>query len=598
MHHADPLVIAGIAALGISCQWLAWKWRIPAIIPLLAVGFLLGPILEWLHPRELVGDLFFPIISLSVALILFEGALTLEWKEIRHLQKVVRNLITTGALVTWALSSIATHWIVGLSWPLAILFGALIIVTGPTVIGPLLRNVRPTRQIASILKWEGILIDPIGALVAVVVFDVIVAEGPVGGWHLPALWAFLHIVGVGLSVGLSAGWVTARALKRHLVPDFLRDVFVLAVVLLAFGFSDALRSESGLLAVTIMGVCLANAGLPQLHEVWHFKERISILLISALFILLAANITRAELIYLSWESLVLLLFVIFIVRPLSVWVSTLGSSLSTQERLFLAWVAPRGIVAASVSSLFGLRLQEMGYKEANLLAPLTFLIIVGTVLLHGSTAKPLARRLGVAEEEPQGFLMLGANRFARLLAQRLQQQGFRTLLVDTNRHAVHLAHQQGLNVFHGNLLSPVVQDELDLSGIGRLLALTSNDEANALACVQFQSLFGHQEVYQLPPDFKELGETAPSYARGVMGRVLFDSRATFDWLDDMLEKGAYIEEIAITESYTYEEFLAEQGDQALPLLAFQEKRVIINTVESPFQVPVGWQLLALALPET
>lgn len=593
MEHSELMILAGVIGLGVFCQWLAWKWRIPAIIPLLAAGFTLGPILGWLHPQDLLGDLFFPVVSLSVALILFEGALTLEFREVRHVRRTVRNLITIGALITWWISAAAAYWLVDLSWPLAILFGALIMVTGPTVIGPLLRNIRPTAQVASVLKWEGILIDPIGALVALVVFDIIVAEGPAGVWGLPALWTLLRIIAVGLSIGAAAGWLTSLSLKRYWTPDYLRDLTVLVAVLLTFAISDLLQSEAGLLAVTVMGVWLANAGLRQLHEVWHFKERISILLISTLFIVLAANISRTDLALLTWSSLALLLVVIFVARPLSVWVSTLGSGLNKQERLFLGWVAPRGIVAASVSSLFAFRLQEMGYEEGRLLAALTFLIIVGTVLIHGSTAKWWARRLGVAEAEPQGFLLLGATPFAHALAKVLNRHDFRTLLVDSNRHLVNLAQMQGLEAFHGNLLSAVVQDEINLSGIGRLMALTSNDEANALACGQFQMVFGSEEVYQLPPDIRDIRQGEPAYAAGHMGRTLFGNQATFDWIDDLMHHGAQVKATPLTEEFPYEAYQAQWGDRARLLLAFRGAQVVINTVDAPLQPRPGWKLVAL-----
>ncbi|GIX47199.1 MAG: sodium:proton antiporter [Candidatus Tectimicrobiota bacterium] len=593
MAHLELPVVAGILTLGILCQWLAWRLRIPAIIPLLTAGFAVGPGLGWLYPKELLGPLFFPVISLSVGVILFEGALTLEFREIRQVRQAVRSLITVGAGVTLVAGALASYWTVGLSWPLAVLFGALIVVTGPTVIGPLLRNIRPSAQVASILKWEGILIDPIGALLAVVIFDVIVAEGPAGSLSLHALVTVLRILAAGLAVGAGAGAFTAAALKRYWVPDYLREAFVLVVVLASFAVADVLQSESGLLAVTIMGIWLANVGLHQLHEVWHFKERLTVLLISGLFILLAANISREELALLDLRSLLLLGMVLFVIRPLSVFVSTVGAGLSRNERLFLAWVAPRGIVAASVSSLFAFRLQEIGYTEARLLAPLTFLVIVGTVLIHGMTAKGWAQRLGVAEVEPQGFLFLGAMPFARMLAAVLDREGFATLLVDTNRHHVHLARLEGLQAVHGNLLSSVVQDELDLAGIGRLLALTSNDEANALACIQFRQLFGSNEVYQLPPDPSEHEETAPLYAGGAMGRLLFAPHATYDQIEAWVQKGAKIAVTQLTEKFTYADYQAYWGERALPLIAIQDSKVMVATVEAPLQPRAGWKVVAL-----
>lgn len=593
MEHATILILAAIVGLGIACQWIAWRMQIPAILPLLLVGFLVGPVADWLHPRELLGELFFPAVSLSVAVILFEGALTLEFREIRHVQRAVRRLVSVGALITWLGAGAAAHFLLNLSWSLALLFGALVVVTGPTVIGPLLRNVRPTAQVSSVLKWESILIDPIGALLAVVVFDVIVAEGPTGDFRLQALITFLRIVIVGMVMGVVGGLVVREALRRHAVPDYLRDLFVLAVVLVAFALSDILQSESGLLSVTVMGILLANSRLKVLHELWHFKERISILLISGLFILLAANVDRDAWRLPSWQSVVLLGVVLFVLRPLSVFASTAGTPLSRNERLFLAWVAPRGIVAASVSSLFAVRLENLGFENAYMLAPLTFLVIVSTVLLHGSTAKWLACRLGVAEAAPQGFLFMGANPFARALASVLKEAGFRVLLVDTNYRNVRQARQQGLEVHHGNALDENTQEELNFSGLGRFLALTSNEEANALACLEYRPIFGSQEVYQLQPSGSNGSET--SLLRGRLGRLLFDARATYEVLDEALRQGAAIKVTSLTDQFTFSDYRQMWGQRALPLLAYREKdkNVMIATTDAPFRPGAGWNLVAL-----
>ncbi len=593
MEHATMLILAVIVGLGIACQWVAWRLRVPAILPLLLTGFFVGPVTGWLHPRELLGELFFPVISLSVAVILFEGALTLEFREVRHLRRVVRRLVSVGALVTWLGGGVAAHLLLGLDWLLALLFGALIVVTGPTVIGPLLRNVRPTPQISSVLKWESILIDPIGALLAVVVFDVIVAEGPLGDFRLQALMTFLRIVAVGILVGIASGFFVREVIRRHLVPDYLRDLFVLAVVLVIFAISDVLQSESGLLSVTVAGIFLANSHLKVLHELWHFKERISILLISGLFILLAANVERDVWKLLNWQSVALLGVVLFVLRPLSVLVSTLGSSLSRNERLFLAWIAPRGIVAASVSSLFAVRLQNLGFENAYLLAPLTFLIIVGTVVLHSSTAKWLACRLGVAEAAPQGFLFMGANPFARALAGALRAADFRVLLVDTNYRNVSQARQEGLEAYHGNALDENVQEELNFSGLGRFLALTSNDEANTLGCLEYRFLFGSQEVYQLSPARAGGDSGEVSISRSHSGHILFDTQATYDVLDAALRQGATIKTTLLTEQFSYDDYCQMWETRALPLLAYRHKHVTVATADAPFRPKAGWHLVAL-----
>lgn len=589
-------LLAGLLVLAIFCQWIAWRVKIPAILPLLAAGFLVGPVLGLLNPQELLGDLFFPEVSLLVAVILFEGALTLRWQEVRQVASTVRNLITLGAVITWVGGTLAAFYLVGLSWEISLLFGALIVVTGPTVIAPLLRNVRPTAQVASVLKWEGILIDPLGALMAVLIFDFIVAEGGPGDLGLSAFVVFLQIILIGSATGLVGGFAVAQILKRYLVPDYLRDVTILALVMGVFAFSDHFQTESGLLAVTVMGVFLANSNLHQLREVWYFKEKLSVLFISGLFIQLAANISLDDLALLDWRAFVLLIVVMFVLRPLGVQLSSLGSMLNRNERLFLSWIAPRGIVAAAVSSLFAFRLVELGYEEARILEPLVFLIIVGTVLLQGGTAKYVARWLGIAEADPQGFLLVGAHDFARRLAMALQKAGFVVRLVDTNLAHVFDARMAGLGVYHGNILSEFTENNIDLSGIGRMLALTSNDEANSLACIHLQEHFDSAEVYQLPPHSLR-SNTISSHSRERLARLLFQPELTYETVDSMLARGCDLKVTKLTQAFTYADFAVEYAEGFVPLLAFQGKEVVVATIDQEFAPQPGWTLVSLTPAE-
>lgn len=594
MEHQEGLLLVSILGLGICCQWLAWRIKTPAILPLLLTGFMLGPVTGLLQPQALLGNLFFPVISLAVAVILFEGALTLRWQEVRHIASIVRNLITIGAIITWLGGALAARLIMELPWALAILFGALIMVTGPTVIAPLLRNVRPIPSLASILRWEGILIDPIGALLAVLIFDFIVAEGSLDQVSSRAIVELLRMTLVGSGAGLLGGYLVAFLIKQYLVPDYLRDVVILAIVVGVFAVSDFLESESGLLAVTVMGILLANLDLVQLRQIWHFKEKLSILLISSLFIVLAANISLTDLVVLDWRSLILLAVVILILRPLSVQVSALGSTLNRPERLFLSWIAPRGIVAAAVSSLFAFRLQDLGYPEARQLVSLTFLVIVGTVILQGTTAKRVARWMGVAEAEPQGFLLMGAHQFSRSLGLTLQAEGFTVRLVDTNWENVQQAQLQGLDIYYGNILSELTENNLDLSGVGHLLALTSNDEANALACLHLQDEFGSSEVYQLPP--KSLNRAkSKSVSRARLGRLFPKAHITYEKLEAMIHQGAEIKKTSLTEQFTYADFCDAHHDNFIPLLVFRGRETLIATSETPFDPQPGWTLVSLTL---
>jgi NhaP-type Na+/H+ or K+/H+ antiporter len=592
MHAHAMLIIAGVLGAGMVCQWLAWRLKIPAILPLLITGFIAGPLLGILHPQESLGELFFPVISLSVAVILFEGALTLTWRDVRSVAASVRNLISVGAAITWIGGALAGHYLMNLPWALALLFGALIIVTGPTVIAPLLHSVRPTAKIASVLRWESILIDPIGATVAVLIFDFIIAG--VGATFSHMLLTLLWIVVEGTLLGMLGGYVICQLLQRHLIPDYLRDATTLALVLLVFSVSNALASESGLLAVTVMGVYLANTELRQLREIFYFKEKLTVMLISSLFILLAANIPRSDLALLDWRSLLVLVIVIFILRPLGVFVSAQGSELSHNERLFVSWIAPRGIVAAAISSLFAYELVARGYSEAAIVAPLTFLIIVGTVLLQGSTAKWVARRLGVVEADPQGFLVMGANRLAQELALALKPEGVTVRLIDANAYNVTNARLRGLDAAHNNLLSDYVETNLDLAGIGRLLALTNNDEANALACQHFEDEFGSQEVYQLPPHLSGRSGATPNPYQ--LGRLLFAPDVTYQKLNQMLDAGAVIKKTPLTAQFTLQDFWSRYKEsEVVPLMAIKGKKIQVWTVQRPPQPEAGWTIMSLLL---
>ena len=563
------LYIALVIGLGATAQWLAWRVNLPAILPLLLIGFAVGPLLGLVRPLELVGEeLLFPSIGLAVGLILFEGGLTLRLPEVKEVRQVVVNLISVGALLTWLLSAAAGWLIVGLEPTVALLFGALIIVTGPTVIGPLMRSVRPTPRLANILKWEGILIDPVGALVAVLVFEfLLLGSGEALGHTLLSLVRF---VGVGAVVGVVGGVMFTFLLRRRLLPDYLVNLVALALVFVVYAGSNAVADESGLLATTAMGFVMANLRAPNIGNILTFKEDLSLLFISLLFIVLAANIELASFVAaLSWQSLLLVAVVMFVIRPLNIFVSTLNSPLSWREKLFLSWLAPRGIVAASVTSLFASSLTRAGVAGAELLVPFVFIIIVGTVTLNSLTAKPVARLLGVAEPEPQGVFILGAHNTARRIASFLQGEGFEVQVADTNFANVSAARLAGLNAYYGTPLSERADEDLRLSGIGKLLALTPNDEANALAAIKFTRQFGSTHVYQLKPDRDE----RDSLDEKRRGRLVFAQGTTFGELEQRLETGE-LKKTSITETFSWEDFEALNGDY-LPMFVIRGKTVEI-----------------------
>jgi NhaP-type Na+/H+ or K+/H+ antiporter len=587
------LAIALILLVASLCQWLAWRVRLPAILFLLLAGMLAGPVFGVLDPDALLGDFLMPTVSLSVAIILFEGSLTLDFREIRGFSQVVQRMITVGALITWLVVAVGTRMVFGFSWEISALFGAVVIVTGPTVIVPMLRTVRPNRKLANILRWEGIAIDPVGALMAVLTFEFILAatmQAALGDVVLLFLQAVLAGSLIGVVAGIALGWI----LSRNLMPEYLHNLATLSLVLLAFTISNAITHESGLLAVTVMGMWLANRREVDIHPILNFKEHLSLLLISVLFILLAARIDLAQLQSLGWQALVLLGVLQFVARPAKILVSTLGQDVSWRERALLAWIAPRGIVAAAISAIFAERLLARGYTEAALLVPLTFTMIIGTVLLQSATARPLARLLRVAEPSPRGFLIVGSNHFSRALALALQEHDFRCVIADTNWDDLRPARMAGLETYYGNPASEHAEAHLDLSGIGGLLALSRQRHLNYVAAVHFRNEFGGQRIHTVtaPADEKVTGKrrAADTYA----GNRLFGEDVSYADLVSAVMRGRKVTSTTLSSEFSWESYQHEYGRERMPLFVIDRQGFIQPfTVEAELHPGKGAEIIAL-----
>ncbi len=592
------LGLAGVLLLGISAQWLAWKLRLPSILLLLVFGFAVGNLLspEW-SPDALLGDLLFPVVSLSVAVILFEGGLTLRLGELKHVGATVLRLVTIGVLVTAVVAMLLARYVVGLDWELAFLVGSILTVTGPTVVGPLLRYVRPAGRVGPILNWEGILVDPVGAVLAVLVFEAIRA-GLVEGATGTILLGVVETLAVGLIVGAAASVFMVLAFRKHVVPDHLQNPFALALVLGATVLSNQLHHEAGLLTATLMGFALSNQRWFPVRHIVEFKENLRVLLISSLFILLAARVSVADLQLLSFGSVLFVLGLILVARPLTVAASTVTSSLTWKEKAFVAWMAPRGIVAAAVTSIFALRLEEEGIlvEGARQLVPLVFLVIVGTVSLYGLTAAPFARRLGLAEKEPQGVLLLGCHPFSIALGKLLHEEGVPVLMVDNNYRKVSSARMEGLPVWHGNILAEYAIEEMRLGGIGKLFAMTPNDEANSLATQHMREVFSRTDLYQLVSDAPREGMREAALAHELRGRLLFGEGRTYRDLNDRVARGWVLKTTPLTEKFDFDSFREQHGDDAIPLLLLYSGRVTPLTVLDPKSPREGSVLVHLAPP--
>jgi NhaP-type Na+/H+ or K+/H+ antiporter len=554
--------LVSVAVLGGAAQWLGWRLRLPAILLLLLFGMAAGPDGIGLVPTDaMFGDLLLPFVAISVAILLFEGALTLHLPELGAQFRIVAKLVSIGVAVTWVLAAAAAHFVLDLSWPLAILMGAVLTVTGPTVVLPLLRQIRPTGAGGAVLKWEGILIDPIGAVLAVLVFEALI-DGGVS----PAFIGIGKTILAGGAFGVLPALFLVLCLQRYWIPDHLHSASALTFALLGYQLANMFQHEAGLLAVTVMGVVLANQRRVDISHITEFKENLQVLIISALFILLGARVRWTDLQELFvFEFALFLAILVLVVRPLAVALCTGGGGLARRDRIFVAAMAPRGVVAAAVTAVFALRLEQEGFLGAERLVPLMFMVIAGTVAIYGLMGRPLALWLGLAERNPNGFVLIGAHRAARALAHALMRADLPVLVVDTNIGLVGAAREEGLPAYHGSVLSDQAGEELELPGIGKLLALTANDEVNALSARHFVHLFGRQNLYQLSPA-RLASEGSSELSAELRVRPLGGDEFTFEVLQQRVEGGSRFTSTPLSDRFGIEEWKAEHGEDALPLI--------------------------------
>ena len=586
------LSLAGIALISLLAQWLAWSVRVPAILFLLLSGLLLGPVTGLLDPDQLLGDLLFPLVSLSVAIILFEGALTLHLTELKGIGKVVRNLCSTGMVTSFAVIGAASYFLLGLDWRVAMVLGAVLVVTGPTVIAPMLNVIRPVREVDKILRWEGIVIDPIGALFAVLVFEA-VRLGSQGDLVGHTLLALAKTVGVGSLIGVGAGWLTTLLIRKDWLPVSLHKFGVLALVLVTFTLSDWLSHESGLLAVTVFGIWLANQEGLDLEEVLAFKEDLAVILISSLFILLAARLDLAQLWQLGPMVLALLCVVQFVARPLCILVSTRGSELPWRARALLAWIAPRGIVAAAVSASFAISMHEAGIEDADKLVPLVFAVIIFTVVLQSLTATPLARLLDMRQSAPNVWLLIGANSVARAIGKALADQGIPVQLSDPAWEHCKLARMSGLPCYFGNPQSEHAERHLPLTSISTVLALSPSRHNNALGVLHFAHLYGEEKVHSLRSS-EQHGKANRESATFRARQNLFGADISFARLSGLLSRGGQIKATRLSDTFDWDQY-QEANPGAIPLFVL-DTRARPSVVTGPVTPLPGELLIALQPP--
>jgi CPA1 family monovalent cation:H+ antiporter len=594
MHAHDLIIICGIVAVGFVCQWLAWRAKLPSILFLLLTGIVAGPLLGVVQPDALFGDLLVTVVSLAVAIILFEGSLTLEIRDLRGHGAVVRNLVTLGVLVTWVVAGLAAYFFLGWDPYLSALFGAIVTVSGPTVVMPLLRTIRPRASIASILRWEAILIDPLGAILGLLVFDFILTAQS-GGSLLHVIGTVVVMIISGSLLGALGGYLLGIAIRARKIPDFLRNYAGLAAALTVFAAAEAVRGESGLLAVTVMGIWLANMRGVDLDDVLTFKESLTLVLVAALFIVLAARLDLDSLQALGWGAVLVFIAIQFLGGPLRAFLCSIGSALSMREKLFLGWVFPRGIVAAAISALFALRLEELNVPGADSLVPLVFMIIIGTVVLQSVSAQPMSRWLNVAEPPATGVLIIGANAAAREIAAALKQAGVRVLVSDSHWASIREARMRGLETFFGSAVSGYADDNLELTGLGKLLAMSRKPGLNELACVRFAADFGRDQVFTLGSR-QEREHSKHKVAGESIGRVVFGREQTLEQLIARILRGETLVLTELSSEYTFEDYREQNPDSLIVFAVSPDQEVVFPVSDTPMKPLANWQVAALRPP--
>lgn len=586
-----------IGLLGIGSQWVAWRYRMPAIVVMSVTGLLVGPIFGLINPGEDFGDIYSPIISVAVGIILFEGSLNLSFKELRGIGKPIFRISTVGAFIAWILGSLTAHYIAGLSWAVAFVIGGLFIVTGPTVILPLLRQSKLKPRPAKILKWEGIIVDPIGALLAVFAFEIIAfitSSDPDGTKLMLFFVASFFAIILGWALGRGLGWM----FETGHVPEFLKSPAVIVTVIICFTGADMVMHETGLLSVTAMGITLANMGISSISDMRHFKENISVLLISAIFIMLTASLEMEILLQIFSPNIIgYVLLMMFIVRPLSIFISTMGTKLSFNEKVLVGWIAPRGIVALTVSGYFASILLDAGYEDAQILTTLTFALVFFTVVAHGFTIRPLAKKLGLSMEDKPGTLIAGSNPFTVELAKSLSKADIPVIIVDSSWRNLRKAREASIPFYHGNMLSEQTEYNLDTIPYEYLLAFTDDHAYNSLICTTFMPEYGRTNVFKVSPYNQMNGDFSSGVVSKVGGRILFDKKFSMDDLMDKMNSGYVFRTTNLTQQFNYQQYVSEKDDSTVFLYLIKPSGQLKFYSEEMKTVPqIGDKIISLTPP--
>ncbi|KHK91867.1 cation:proton antiporter [Novosphingobium malaysiense] len=556
-HHA--LVFALIGIIGIGAQWIAWRTGWPAIALMLAAGVLAGPVTGLIMPEETFGDLLEPIVSVSVALILFEGGLNLNFRELRKTEGAVGRLVFIGVPIGWLLGAVACYYVAGLVWPVAMLFAGILIVTGPTVVLPLLRQSNVAPRPRAILKWEAIVNDPIGALCAVFTYEYL-RRSDEGGTLFAVIVSLLGAALIAGLIGYAVAKAIAWAFPRGHVPEYLKAPVLLVAVIGTFVLSNFIQQETGLLAVTVTGIALANMRMDSMRDVHPFKENITVLLISGVFVLLSASLDLEVLRQFEWRFLAFLVVLLFLVRPATVLVSLAFSKIPWNERLLLAWIAPRGVVAVAISGLFALRLNLLGYADGSILVALSFAVVIATIVAHGFSIRHVARWLKVTGARKKGILIVGSNSWSLALAEQVRSLDLPVTICDTSWERLSGPRQAGIPSYHGEILAESTEDRLDITQFQVLVATSQNEAYNALVCNEFAPDFGRDSVYQLGGTGDD--EDHRSLPEALQGRAVFTSGIGVEEIIDRERAGWTFRKTRISDQFDFKDAQATLPDEA------------------------------------
>ena len=583
MHETLFNQIGLILLLTLVCQWIAWRFKFPVIVLLTALGVSFGPILNIINPTELFGDLLSPFIELVVAIILFEGGLSLKIHEFKKVSHGLIRLFTLSIVLQIAFISFSAIGLLGFDWKVATILGALLVVTGPTVIIPALREARLKTNVSHYLKWEGIINDPIGAMLAIIFLQVV-------SFHDSKLSVLFFDVVKGNLVAfffaISLYYLIKWLAKRALIPEFLKIPFFLCIVLVQFIFANHLQEGAGLLAVTIFGLLIGNSGLDLVKELRHFKESLTTFSVSIIFIILSATLKLD-----AWENFqlqhwIFIFCLSFVIRPISIILSTFKSGMTFKEQVLIGLYGPKGIVAASVSGIIGFQLTRAGFSEGELFLPIVFSVILLTVTTHSFYLKPLARKLDLKHVQSNGVLIIGSSPFSIQLALKLKENDIPVMISDSTWNRLTYARQQGIEVHYGHILSDIKYGEPDLSQYNYLLALTDDNAYNSLLCHVFSHTFGSEHVYELPSEddfFQENEELDQSDFFKLKEKPLYYN------LMKLFHRGSLFHITELTEEYSYQDFLKDHMcDTLLPILIVREnKRVEMFSLKKSIKPDKG-----------